>query len=511
MDSMAKRISVIAIGLILLVVLIAGGFFAAMQHHFHPSAPAAHYPPAAGALDAQRQDIGYFRQLIALDRSFAPAERAEADRRLDALEALGNVLDRPHFRVALMQIDALADNGHSRVENGRDAAPLVLPVRVADFSDGLYVMRATDLNADLLGSQVMAIDGQSIDAVMAKLEQLRGGAPQWRRLHAAQYLVLQDLLYGIGVAADMQHSNWTVKTSEGAMITRRLEAYAPPAGEPEVPVSRWLSSEPLAGMAGQWRAVEPDHPAPISLTDFDTAFRSLTLPGTCTQFVQLKSNSDQGGQKIGKFLSSTESHLRQVPPCNVILDLRYDGGGDYMNTHGFARDLPKLVSPAGRIIVLTGPATFSAGISTAAFVKHAGQGRVVIVGETVGDRLQFYSEGGRACLPNHPLCVAYETGKHDYQHPCTDWDVCFWLNYLFQFRVKSLDPDEVIPLSFKDWRAGADPVLNRAIALASPGHVGFSHNAIRPATDGVDLRSRRCRRSMISRTLFQRHSLDSSG
>jgi hypothetical protein len=101
-----------------------------------------------------------------------------------------------------------------------------------------------------------------------------------------------------------------------------------------------------------------------------------------------------------------------------------------------------------------------------AAVKHAGQGRVLIVGEHVGDRLQFYSEGGSACLPNFRLCVADETGKHDYQHACTDWNDCFWLNYFFSFQVKSLDPDEVIPWSFSDWRSGVDPVLDRAIILA---------------------------------------------
>ena len=467
MKSMAKRIGVTAIGLILAVVIVAGGFLVGMRHHFHPSAPRPHDPPAAGTLEAQRQDVRYFRQLIALDRSFAPTDRTEANRKLDVLEALGTVLDRPHFRVSLMQIDALADNGHSRVENEHSAAPLELPVRVAAFSDGLYVMRATEINADLLGGRVTAIDGQSIDVVMTKLEQLRGGTPQWRRLYASQYLALQDLLYGMDVASDMRHSNWTVETPAGATITRRLDAYAPPASEPAVFVKRWLSSEPLPGMAEQWRAVQPDHPLPISLTDFDNAFRSLLLPGTCTQFVQLKSNANQGGQNIKDFLSSTESRLRQVQPCNVILDLRYDDGGDFVNTYGFARELPKLIPRGGQIIMLTGPVTFSAGISTAAFVKHAGQGRVVIVGEAVGDRLQFFSEGGRACLPNYPLCVAYETGKHDYQHACTDWDICFWLNYFFQFRVKSLDPDEVIPLSFKDWRAGVDPVLDRAIALAT--------------------------------------------
>jgi hypothetical protein len=219
-------------------------------------------------------------------------------------------------------------------------------------------------------------------------------------------------------------------------------------------------------MDGQWQAAEPAHPLPIAWIDFDTAFRSLTLPGPCVQFVQLKSNSDQGGQRIDEFVSRTKNQLRQIQPCSVILDLRYDSGGDYLNTYGFAHDLPKLMAPGSRIIVLTGPATFSAGISTAAAVKHAGQGRVELVGEPVGDRLQFYSEGGSACLPNSRLCVAYETGKHDYQHACTDWDVCFWLNYFFGFRVTSLDPDEVIPLSFRDWRSGVDPVLDRAMVLA---------------------------------------------
>jgi hypothetical protein len=463
---MVKRIGLITFGLALLVVTVAGGFLAGMQHHFHPSAPQLHYPPPANPLDAQRQDIRYFRRLIALDRSFAPAAWTEAARRLDALEALGIVLDRPHFRVALMRIVALADNGHSRIENERSAAPQGLPIRVAAFSDGIYIMRAAEANADLLGSRVTAIDGQAIDDVMTKLEQLRGGTPQWRRLNASQYLVLQDLLYGTDVAPDMQHSNWTVETPFGAAITRRLDAYVLSASEPALFVKRWVSSDPVTGMGEQWRAAKPDRPLPISLTEFDEAFRSLPLPGTCTQLVQLKSNSDQAGRSIKEFVSSTESRLRKSRPCSVILDLRYDDGGDFVNTYGFARELPKLVPPTGKIIVLTGSATFSAGISTAAFVKHAGQGRVVIIGEPVGDRLQFFSEGGRGCLPNYPLCIAYETGKHDYQHACTDWDVCFWLNYFFKFQVESLDPDEVIPFSFKDWRAGVDRVLDRATTLA---------------------------------------------
>jgi hypothetical protein len=215
------------------------------------------------------------------------------------------------------------------------------------FSDGLYIMRATEISADLLGGRVTAVDGQSIDAVMTKLEQLHGGAPQWRRLLASQYLIQQDLLYGIDVAPDTRHSTWTVETPAGSVITRRLEAYVPPASEPDVPVTRWLSSESLTGMEGQWRAVGPVHRLPMALTEFDIAFRTLTLPGTCVQFVQLKSNSDRGGQKIKEFVSGTQRQLQQIRPCGVIIDLRYNSGGDYRNTYGFAHDLPKLIPSGG--------------------------------------------------------------------------------------------------------------------------------------------------------------------
>jgi len=158
--------------------------------------------------------------------------------------------------------------------------------------------------------------------------------------------------------------------------------------------------------------------------------------------------------------------MQAKKPCNLILDQRFNDGGNYMNTYGFAKKLPELIAPTGRIYMLTGPSTFSAGISTTAFIKQAGGARVTILGEPVGDQLQFFSEGNRGCLPHYPLCVAYETGKHDYQHPCRDWDICFWPNYYFTVRVNNLDPDETIALSFADWRAGHDPVFERALQLA---------------------------------------------
>ncbi|MGB6989445.1 MAG: hypothetical protein WA646_17820 [Candidatus Sulfotelmatobacter sp.] len=100
-------------------------------------------------------------------------------------------------------------------------------------------------------------------------------------------------------------------------------------------------------------------------------------------------------------------------------------------------------------------------------IKHSGGDRVTILGEPVGDRLAFFAEGRRGCLPHYPLCLHYETGKHDYGHSCTNLDTCFWLNWLLPVRVKTLQPDEIITMTFDDWRQGRDPVFERAMVLAN--------------------------------------------
>ena len=454
-----------------LVAVIIGALVAslgyAMIRHFNTPPPTADYPKPVSALEAQRQDLAHFRKLVALDRSFDPAAREAAERRVAALEALGTPVDQAHFRVELMKILALADNGHTRLDVADGTHPKQFPVRVGVFSDGLYVMRAAGAARALLGGRVVAIDGKPIDVVMQRLAALRGGTAAWRRLYAALYLSDPDILFGSDISADGEHSVWTVASPESNTTTIALKAMASNADEPFVFADRWVSNEPVREMGDRWVAMQPESPLPISLRDFDTAFRRIRLDGSCAMLVQLKANHDVRDQHIKDFLAATENDMRTHKPCAVIVDVRFDDGGNYQNTAAFAKHLPDLTLPRGRIYVLTGPATFSAGITTVAFVKQAGGDRVTILGEPVGDRLQFFSEGNRGCLPNHPLCVSYERGKHDYVHPCNDLDVCFWLNKLYPVQVDSLEPQEMLTLSFSQWRQGHDPVFERAAALAA--------------------------------------------
>lgn len=452
-----RRLAFVLGGGILAAVVVVGALLLAFLFNFHHFAPKATYPAPLSALEAQRQDLDYFARLMALDRSFSPAARATAEGRVAALKSLPEALPSPKLQVALMQVMALADNGHSRVDATVDQRTLILPLRLTRFADGFYVMRAAAPYRDMLGGRVDSIDGQAIDEILPQLNTLRGGVEGFRRENAAVFVVVQDLLYGLGLVADPMASTWTVTLPDGRVVTRRLEAYRLRPGDELPDGDRWLSPESAKGAEKDWIALRPrSGEVPETWRDFGEHFRLFSAAHSCAQVVRLQNIADADGQKIAPFLASTEAALAANPPCAIILDLRGDGGGDYTKTWHFAHALPGLLAPGGHIFILTDPLTFSAAITTAAFVKDAGGDRVTIIGEPVGDRLSFFSEGGTGCLPNLKVCVHYQTGKHDYRHACNDWKECYWLNWFYPVRVRSLQPDMPVPLRFEDWNAGRD-------------------------------------------------------
>jgi len=451
-----------SLGAVVAAACLGFGGIQLMLAHFYPDPPAPDYPKPHSVLEAQRQDLDYFGKLLALDFAFSPAARAEANREIAKLEQSPTVLSHAQFRVATMRIMALADNGHTTTSIA-SGDPMELPVRVAEFPDGFYVTHATADHAALLGGRVVAIDGQPIDAVMRQLEQLRGGTAAFRHYYAAFIITIHDVLNGLGIAP-VGHSVWTVEKTDGTRITETLAAYRAPKDEPFDFAERWYSSEPRKELGKGWVTFGPAPGLPVSLKDFDQPYRRFWLG--CTAVIQLKSNTDVGTHKLKDFLDETQAELQQHKPCNIVFDNRFNGGGDYTKSYSFAHGLIDDVPAPGRIYILTGPATFSAGITTSVFIKQSGGDRVSILGEQVGDRMAFFAEGKRACLPNYKMCLYYQRGKHDYQKPCTDPQVCFWLNWYYAPRVKTLDPDQTITMSFADWRSGRDPVFDRAVELA---------------------------------------------
>ena len=462
----------IVVGVAVALVLgVAGGAYAALFAYFYPAPPKpAAARPGADTLGRQRDDVAQFVKLVALDRSYSPAARRQADAEITALASRPDALPAPKFRLALMRIAAIADNGHTGVFSGDNGEPNEAPIRVYAFADGVRVVRATAPNADLLGAELIGVAGRPAEAALASLGAYRGGTAAHRRLWSVIGVTSPEILYGAGLTADPNQAAYAFRLADGRTIERTLAGEPQNDKSPDLSPPRVISPQPIDGEDASWRTLLPAKAAlPLSLADPDRPFRLAWPSGGCVAYVQLRANNDTNGQSLPAFLQATRRELERRRPCGLVFDLRYDGGGDYTKTAAFAHALAKLVPPPGRIAMITGPNEFSAGITTAGFTKDAGNDRVTIVGEPVGDRLDFYAEGGEGCLPHANVCFHYATGRHHYDGPCGDWRTCFWLNWLFPVRVKSLDPDVPAVTTFADYLAGRDPAFDRALTIAQ-GH-----------------------------------------
>ena len=104
--------------------------------------------------------------LPTLDRGF-PVEalgKFESERR--KLLAAAETLSPAALEMGVSRLVAMGDNGHTTV--GRRLRRLHrVPVRLAWFDEGLFVVRATEAHAKLLGAQVLAINGKTPEALLA--------------------------------------------------------------------------------------------------------------------------------------------------------------------------------------------------------------------------------------------------------------------------------------------------------------------------------------------------------
>jgi len=140
-----------------------------------------------------------------------------------------------------------------------------------------------------------------------------------------------------------------------------------------------------------------------------------------------------------------------------------NGGGDLNATRAWARRLPELVP--GRAFVLTSPWTFSAAITTIGYMRQAAPTRVVIVGEQVGDRLDFYAEGGLVDLPGSNAIIQLAVQRHDYRTGCREIFNCYASVARHPIAVDSLAPDIAAPWTLESYMAGRDPAME-AVAAA---------------------------------------------
>jgi hypothetical protein len=415
--------------------------------------------------DQRFQDLEILRSSYAeRTLSLTSESRARALHLISDLEKRAGTLSAAEFLVGIYEVTAIANNAHDAVSIADPSARPALraPFRLIWFPDALLIARAQGAAADLAGGRVRAIEGRTPDALFESLRRLCGGTDIYCRWMLPALIESGGVLHALGLAASPDHLRVAVDLPDGRRIERSIALTTAAQGpQPSGGPGRFWSPEALAGESGQgWRTALPAQSAPLYLRDGETPFRTEFLAAQNALYVQYRANYDIGGFDIRSFTASIAAEIKARHPRHLIFDLRFNGGGDITTTARAMRELPKMVS--GRIFILIGRYTFSAGMVAAAILKKAAGDRAVVVGEEVGDRPRFWSEGQRVCLPNSRICVQRTDGQWDLANGCANEPHCY--GDQFAAKVGSLAPQIRAPLTAAAYLSGRDPGMEAVVS-----------------------------------------------
>jgi hypothetical protein len=175
-----------------------------------------------------------------------------------------------------------------------------------------------------------------------------------------------------------------------------------------------------------------------------------------------RSADSPGHETVREFGEKLLTAIASRPPRKLLLDLRFNTGGNLELAQPLMDALAqsRLGSEPGRIAVLVGASTFSAGITAAASLRS--RSKAILVGAHPGDRPDYWSEGGNVMLPNSGLAMHYANGLHQYSDAPPPAGVKEFLP--LNIDVRDLDPDIAVDWTWRDYISGSDPIAAAAVA-----------------------------------------------
>jgi hypothetical protein len=415
--------------------------------------------PALQSAELWRQDIAVARaEFLTKDRSYGPAQRAEAERRLDELAADVPGLSDQQIVAELARVAALADNAHTRAYLLRNRGWWRrYPLRVWRFADGWRVIAVRPGLEPLLGGRIVAIGGTPVKEAEALVRPLFAGPPTWGAYMASYSLTSPDALLGTG-AIRKEAANFEVE-KDGKQVTLRVE----PAGEAKrtVPEESWWFLSPAHEAVKGWTHVLRGGVLPPYLERPGSWYDLRRCAGGLFYLPFNRAEDQPGRPTLAAFSEDALREVLAAPGARLVIDLRFNTGGNLLKTRPMFEALAAsaLGQTKGRLYVIMGPTTFSAGITPAAILN--GASKAIFVGSMPGDRPTFWAEGGNVPLPNSGITMHYADRAHVYE--AGGPAVAEELLYL-RLKGDGLAPDLPAEPRFTDYIAGRDVAAERIAA-----------------------------------------------
>ena len=443
-----------------------------------PLAPAAPHTVAEWEQDID-QIVDYL--LILHPNPFFSVGKTAFMRSAEALKKALPALSEEQRVVGAIRLVASIGDGHTGlVPNNPDFA-YWYPIRVVEFSDGYFITTAHRSVGDLAGAQLVEIGGQPIAKVADDARSLVGIENRWAAKYALSPLVNARLMNGLGYTMPGGNLSITARMRDGTTVRRvlvpsasddtlfndphsstfdwdfRSEMFGPPVGA----FSDWVSAYNKE-RASAFRDADTTRPPFLTRR---RAFASRSV-GRDAYYIQTNAvGGAQSGETFVDFFRKAISTVDSLRPKNLIIDLRFNGGGDGSQLPPVMQELAarRRDSPWKNAYILTSGKTFSAAIMALAGLRESMI--ATVVGEPAGAGYNSYGDPVTRELTRTGLRIQVSTVYNQVGDPAD---------------ISAATPVDVPAVfSFADYVAGRDPAVDPIIRGEDMRNI-----ALIAATDG---------------------------
>lgn len=320
----------------------------------------------------------------------------------------------------LMRIAAMAGDGHTYVLpfGAERVRSTMLPLRLYQFADGMFVIDAPSGLERYIGNEVRAIAGVAPAELIRRLRPYVARDNDIGILWTGAFL-LRFTGYVEALADRRFPSGIPVTLRAGGRDTTLILA--------PVPVPRMRGVPKL--IASRLRNAAPP---PLYLRDVGTPFWMQPLSSSVL-YVQFNQVQDAANESLSAFSDRLEATIASSKPAQVIVDVRHNNGGNAELLHPLIAALRKFSDNGGRLAVISGRNTFSAAQVFLARAEH--EARAVVVGEPSSSKPNFVGEENGVVLPWSGAIASISNRYHE----TIPGDTRSWIAPKTEFRLGSVD------------------------------------------------------------------------
>lgn len=414
-----------------------------------PSLAAQETTPDSITTAEWREDLYYLEEELPRRHvnAFHTISPDRFERRLQRLwERVGApVYDDQRMAIELAAaVNAIGD-GHSGIRLFSDTAVgfHAYPIQLRVFPEGIHVIAAPEEQSRLVGARLDSVGDRSAEAALAATGELIARDNDMELLRFGPTLMtMGEVMEVLGVTDDRKSARFVFRkggrrwsdTLRVDPAPFRLQGHSLLDRRPAE--HGWETAQSSADSLSLW------------LQDPTNPYWVTWLSEKRGLYVQLNQVTDKSNESLAAFTNRVLAMADTLPAERLVLDLRWNRGGNGYLIRPLVRGIVKSEFDAeGRLYALIGRHTFSAGqmlVNELSRLTH-----VTYVGEPTAASPNMHGDNTKIVLPNSGLTVRAAYLYWQQRDPRDD--------------RRCTVPHVSAPVTFADYREGRDPALEAAL------------------------------------------------